>query len=165
MNGGIVYYSTYGSTRQYAEWIAERTGFRLIDQRTEEVPWDELDTVVIGSPALKMEPFLKSWIIERWPRLESKRVILYTTSGAPPTTPALHDGFNAAFPPEIRDHIEYMPVHGRLIWKELKPLHRLLMRIGKMLEKDPARKRQMLEDVDGVSESLVEPIVAALQAV
>lgn len=162
MAGAIVYYSNYGSTKQYAEWIAEETGFRLYDQRTDEIPWNSVDTVVIGCPALKMQPFLKKWIIEQWPQMEGKRVVLYTTSGAPPANPGLRLGFETAFPGHIAQAITYLPVRGRMIWNELKPMHRFFMRIGYMIEKDPQRKAEMLEDVDGVDRSAIGPIVSAV---
>ena len=162
--GAIIYYSTYGSTKQYAEWIAEETGFALIDQTEGDIPWDEFDTVVIGSPTLKMEPFLKKWIVDSWGNMKDKRVLLFSTSGAPPSNPALREGFAAAFPPEIAGKIEYFPFHGKMIWDELKPLHRLLMRIGKMIEKDPARKAEMLVDVNGVDRSFIAPLVERVGA-
>jgi flavodoxin len=165
MKGGVIYYSNYGSTKQYAEWIAEAAGFALYDQRDGAVPWDELDTVVIGSPALKMQPFLAKWITENWASMQDKRVFLYTTSGAPGDNPALRRGFEAAFPKEIASRIEYFPFQGRLVWRELKPMHRLMMRIGQMIEKDPKRKAEMVEDVDGVDRTLIAPLVQRISAV
>ena len=89
MAGAIVYYGTYGSTKQHAEWIAEETGFALYDQK-----------------------------------------------------------------------IDYTPLQGRMIFRKLKPMHRLMMRIGKMIQKDPKQKAGMLKDVDGVDRASIAPLVA-----
>jgi flavodoxin len=164
MAGAVVYYSTYGSTRQYAEWIAEETGFALYDQKSDSIPWETVDRVVIGSPTLVMQPFLKGWIAEMWDVLKDKKVFLYSTSGAEPTNPALQAGFKAAFPSEIAEKIDYTPLHGRMIFKKLKPMHRLMMRIGKMIEKNPDRKAEMLKDVDGVDRASISPLVAKVVA-
>lgn len=162
MAGVVVYYSNYGSTRQYAEWIAEETGFILHDQRTGDVQWDRFDTVVVGSPVLKMRPFLAKWMIGNWLSLEDKRVFLFSTSGASATDPGLRSGFEQSFPPEMAAKIEYVPFQGRMTFGELKPMHRMMMRIGKMIEKNPERKRKMLEDVDGVDRSAITPLVSRL---
>ena len=49
MKGIILYKSKYGATKQYAEWIAERTGFPCV--RTEDADIrtiSECDTVILG---------------------------------------------------------------------------------------------------------------------
>ena len=164
MAGAIIYYSTYGSTEQYAEWISEDTGYAIHHQKSENIPWDEFDTVVIGSPTLKMQPFLKKWINDIWSSLDGKRVFLFSTSGAEPSNPGLRKGFETAFPSEVASKIEYFPLHGKMVWSELKPLHKLMMRIGRMIEKDPVRKAEMLRDVDGVDRSSLAPLVARITA-
>jgi menaquinone-dependent protoporphyrinogen oxidase len=164
MAGAVVYRSSYGSTKQYAEWIAEETGFTMIDQGTGEVPWSEFDTVVIGCPVLAMKPFLAKWIAETWDRMDGKRVVLFTTSGAPGTSPGLREGFRESLPPEMTEKITYVPLQGRMIWKNLKPMHKLMMRIGRMIEKDPQRKKEMLRDVDGVTREAIGPILQAVGA-
>ena len=164
MKGAIVYYSNYGSTRQYAEWIAEETGFTLLDQKSDSVSLDEFDTVVIGSPTLKMEPFLAKWINENWKTLGEKRVFLFSTSGATAEEPGLQAGFRRAFPANVAKRIDYTPLQGRMVWKDLKPMHKLMMRIGSMIEKDPVRKKGMLQDVDGVDRSAIGPLVSRLNA-
>jgi menaquinone-dependent protoporphyrinogen oxidase len=164
MNGAIVYYSAYGSTKQYADWIAEETGFPVYEQRAGGIPWAEFDTVVIGCPVLKMHPLLKKWIVDTWAALAGKRVFLFTTSGAPPSNPGLREGFAASFPPDITAKIDYSPLQGRMVWKQLKPMHKLFMRIGRMIEKDPVRKEEMVKDVDGVDRSMISPLVERILA-
>jgi menaquinone-dependent protoporphyrinogen oxidase len=164
MSGAIIYRSSYGSTKQYADWIAEETGLRVLDQSTDDIPWAELDTVVIGCPVLAMKPFLAKWITENWEKMEGKTVVLFTTSGAPSGTPGLREGFKASMPPEITDRIEYFPLQGRMIWANLKPMHKLIMRIGQMIEKDTQRRKEMVTDVDGVDRSRITPIVERITA-
>jgi menaquinone-dependent protoporphyrinogen IX oxidase len=164
VKGAIVYYSNYGSTKQYAKWIAEETGFELFDQKSDSVPLEQFDTVVIGSPILKMEPFLAGWVKDNWDRLRNKRVFLYSTSGAEAGNPGLQSGFRRAFPTEIVEQIDYTPFQGRMVWSNLKPMHKMMMRIGSMIEKDPRRKKEMLLDVDGVDRSAIAPLVSRLQA-
>ena len=58
MSGIIVYRSSTGSTKQYAEWIAEETGFALHESRDKTIAWETADTVVIGCPIIALKPAL-----------------------------------------------------------------------------------------------------------
>ncbi len=160
MNGVILYRTTYGATEQYARWLSEETGFPAMPLR--EVKKNQLRSVgcvIIGCPIHAGRPTAAGWIRKHWPLLADRPVILFTTSGAPPELPALKEGFATSLPEHIRSRIEYYPLGGRMIMSELKPVHRLLMRIGQMVEKDPDAKAGMVLDIDNVDRSSIAPIL------
>ena len=116
MNGIILYNSTYGTTEQYATWLAEETGFPSIPLRTvtrEQVR--SAGCVIIGCPIHAGRPAAAGWIRKHRPLLADK------------------------------------------------PVHRLLMRIGQKIEKEPNAKASMLLDVDNVDRTGIAPIVARIR--
>jgi len=163
MKGIIVFYSTYGSTKQYAEWISEEIGFPTFSTKDKNIPYGESEIVVVGSPTLMMKPFLSKWIVKHWDILMDKKVVLYTTSGTLPTDTGLQEGFRDAVPDEIRNIIDYFPLHGRMIFKNLSRLHKMMMGIAQMKEKDPVVKAEIKKDVDGVKRENIAEIVAFIK--
>jgi len=165
MQGIIIYKSTYGATRQVADWISEETGFPVRSVR-EIRPADiaQSDVVLIGSPVMAFQPLLKKWIIKKWPLLEGKHVGLFTTSGAPPSFGKLREGFEAGFPESIRSKLQYFPCGGRMIYSNLKPVHKLLMKIGQRIEKDPQLKVDMMKDTDQMNRDHIKPVIEMVKS-
>ena len=97
MSGVVVYRSTYGSAKQYADWIHEETGFPVYESRDKKIPWAGADTIVIGCPILANKPVLTGWIAKHWDRMKGKHVALFTTSGSSGDTYHICDpGFDCA---------------------------------------------------------------------
>ena len=160
MKGIIIYKSTYGSTKQYAEWLKEDTGFQnfAVNKISNKMLADS-EVVIIGSPVLAHRPFLANWIKKKWNILKDKKVVLYTTSGAPASDPKLVAGFKASLDPEISSNIKYVPQGGRMIFSQLKPFHRFMMKLGMRMEKDPKVRAAMAKDKDGINRDGLKPIL------
>lgn len=160
MKGTIIYKSTYGSTKEYAAWLAEETGFALVNSKnaaTEDIAVS--DTVIIGCWILKNEPVLKKWILKNWELLSKRNVILFTTSGASPSDPLLRRGYIESFPDEVRVQMQYFPLGGRMDFENLSRKHKFFMKIGQKLEKDPKVKEEMVKNKDNVDKKLIQPIL------
>jgi flavodoxin len=75
----IIYYSKYGTTRQYAEWIAEKTGAQLFDARKfKKKDLASYDTIVYGggiyAGGIKgIDLITKNW----YKGLDEKNVIVF----------------------------------------------------------------------------------------
>lgn len=85
--------------------------------------------------------------------------MLYTTSGTYPGDPQLQEGFTSAFRPEAAGRIKYFPQGGRMVNSELSLLHKILMKLGRLMEKDPEVRVHMGEDVDRIDRKGLGPIV------
>ena len=85
MNNTIVIYkSKYGSTRTYAEWIAEELGCRAVDAksvRIEDIA--DYDTVIYGGGLYAEIIAGVSLITKNIDRLKGKKIIVYTTGITP----------------------------------------------------------------------------------
>ncbi len=160
MQGIIVYKSTYGSTKQYAEWLSQQTGFQAVPvAQVNDTILDASDAVIVGCPVLKFQPALKTWLTKKWPILKEKQVMLFTTSGAPSNHPKLQAGYKESFSEAMQQRLAYFPLGGRMVYQNLKPIHKLLMNIGQRLEKNPQAKAEMMKDVDHVHPDAIAPIL------
>jgi len=160
MKGLIIYKSNYGSTEQYARWLSEETGYpstALHSVETKDIA--DSDTVILGCPVFANRPIIAGWIEKNWKLLGDKRLVLYTTSGTYPGDPQLQEGFTSAFRPEAAGRIKYFPQGGRMVNSELSLLHKILMKLGRLMEKDPEVRVHMGEDVDRIDRKGLGPIV------
>ncbi|WP_319563063.1 flavodoxin domain-containing protein [Marispirochaeta sp.] len=160
MKGIILYKSRNGATRQYAQWLEEETGFPALELAKAAIKdIKQADIVIFGCPVLANSIPVSQWIRKKWNVLKSKRVVLYTTSGALPQNPQLRKIFESSFEPEISGNIQYFPQGGRMIFKKLNRMDKILMRIGQAMEKNPVIKEKMLQDKDNVDRDGIKPIL------
>ncbi|MBU1049505.1 flavodoxin domain-containing protein [Candidatus Bipolaricaulota bacterium] len=163
MSGIIVYRSSYGSTKQYADWIHEETGFPMFDSRDKAIPWDA-DTVVIGCPVLANKPFLVSWMQKNWDKMSGKRIVLFTTSGADPASEPVKDWIDKALPESMKGKVKVFPLAGRFNFAELNGMHKLMMRIGAVVLRSEEIKNQIKHPVDGVARKSLAELLAFVKS-
>jgi len=163
VSGIIIYRSSYGSTKQYADWLSEATGFPVYDQKTAAIPWDEAELIVLGCPIVANKPFLSAWIQKQWDRMRDKRVFLFTTSGADPATAPVDQWIAAGLPADLLSQIQCFPLPGRFEFDKLNGVHKLMLRIGAVVLRSDEIKHQMSHPVDGVSRDRLAPLIAAIQ--
>jgi menaquinone-dependent protoporphyrinogen IX oxidase len=165
MKGLIVYQSDHGSTANYAQWIAEDTGYALREvKKFKKKELEEAQQVVIGCPIHAGKPQLLGWIKKHWALLMTKDPILFTTSAAPADSPQVQDWFHDNTPEFIRRGIQYFPQGGRFVVRELGGLTRLFLKIAQMFESDPEVKSRMLDDVDNVDRAGLAALLKAVSS-
>ena len=163
MKGIILYRSLHGCTEQYARWLAEESGFDCIDFRKKKVKdIRNAEVIILGAPVIAGRLAVSRWIISNWSWLKDRKVLLFSTSGAGKDEPVLMAGFESAYSEEIRRHLKYYPMGGRIIMSELKPLFRFMMNMGIRAEKDPKVKEEMARDKDSVNREHLRPLIEAL---
>lgn len=79
MKGIIVYKSKYGSTKQFAEWLQEDTGFELCDIAKCPKNLSEYDIIIGGSSIHGGTIFIKDWLIKKWPFIKDKKIVIILT--------------------------------------------------------------------------------------
>lgn len=164
MKGIIIYKSMYGATKKYADWLNEETGYPVREQN--KIKNDEIkaaDMVIIGCPVLANKPQLAKWISKKWRLLIDKKIILYTTSGAPATDPKLQENFTLSFPEEMRKKIKYFPQGGKMVFSELSGIHKFMMNLGKKMIKDPEVREAMGKDVNNINREGLKSLLEYLQ--
>ena len=164
MNGIILYRSSSGSTKQYAEWIHEETGFPVHDTREKNASWKGADPVVIGCPVIANKPFLKGWIANNWNDLKGKNVALFTTSGADPATEPVLGWVENAFPEAIRSGIQFFPLPGRFDYAKLRGMNKAMIWGAGVLLGNKDVKNQMKNPVDGVAKERLSDLLDYLRS-
>jgi len=84
MNGIILCQSKYGASQKYAEWIAEETGFRIIETKKADIKEvSKYDTIILGggvyASAIAGIAFLKKNI----DALQGKKIAVFCCGAAP----------------------------------------------------------------------------------
>ena len=171
MKAVILYRSKYGSTRQYAEWIAEDLGADIFS--VGEFPPEKLtgyDTVIIGG-YLRMGKIIGAdFLISNWPVLQSKKVVLFSVAGAPANSPERARWFENTIPASIREKVTHVPLQGRAM--KLSPMDRLLVSVPGMVSRlkyllrpgtgnKPASRS--FKPFDGVKRESIGPLVGSMR--
>ncbi|TCD14083.1 flavodoxin domain-containing protein [Oricola cellulosilytica] len=84
MKGVIFFSSRYGSTAQYAQWIAEATGLPSFDVEEESANPSDYDFLVLGSPVIYHKLMFHKWVKRNLASIMSRPAILFSVSGAGP---------------------------------------------------------------------------------
>jgi menaquinone-dependent protoporphyrinogen IX oxidase len=124
----VLYLTKYGSTKRYAEWIAEETGADI--RAIPEFDASHLlkyEIVILGSSAyfgrLRCRKFLK----KNWHILKEKRTAVFGVTGIPPDDPRQNLIFSRSFPAHIRKAIGYYPLRGAFYYPGLTFVDKLFM--------------------------------------
>jgi menaquinone-dependent protoporphyrinogen IX oxidase len=124
----ILYKTKYGSTRRYAQWIAEITGGDLYDLSLfDPNRLAQYETVLIGSSAYFGKMRCSAFLMKNWEILKNKKIIVFGVTGISPNDPRQRDIAKRSFPKRFRSSITYYPLRGAFNYKGLKCLDKLLM--------------------------------------
>jgi len=158
MNAIVLYKSKYGSTKAYAEWIAEELGCEA--KETKGVKIDDLlvyDTIIYGGGLYAENIAGASLITKNIEKLRDKKLIVYTTGITPLDVREYYDGevLDRNFKPEIRQYIKVYNFMGKMILSELSAPHRAALKMLKKImsgKENPTDLEKMLIelcDADG----------------
>jgi menaquinone-dependent protoporphyrinogen oxidase len=166
MTSIVVYSSKYGSTRQYAEWLAEELSIPVKSFKdVKERDLDGADTVILGSSVMVDSLTMKGWIKARWPLLKEKRLILFSVSATlPMDEPAMKAVLEHSMTPEMIARMQFFPLHGRIVLAKLPFLLRPLIKAIMKSDKGSAGSGAgMTGEFDGVKRENIAPILAAIR--
>jgi menaquinone-dependent protoporphyrinogen IX oxidase len=158
MKGAIFFSSKYGSTAQYADWIAEATGLPVYDIKEGNADPTKYDFLILGSPVIYYKLTIHKWVKKNVTKLGNKPIIFYSVSGAP-AGEKLNGWIADSLPKEFISRMYHVVLRGRQIPSELTWYDRIMMKIGAMANKDPQARKEELKGFDYMDKSGIEPIV------
>jgi hypothetical protein len=171
MNTLVVYSSKYGSTKEYAEWIAEDIGAdikRLSDVTDADL--DSHDVIVFGSYLHIGKIVDVDFLQKKWSLLSQKRVVLFTVSGAGPGSEE-QKFYENNLPTRIRSTITHFAFPGRAKNLDVKDTLLMLFPRGAALltylrERTPKNwaAYEHFRSFDGVKREHIAPLVAAVRS-
>ena len=163
MSGVVIYRTSTGSTKDYADWIAEATGYKTYGNRDAKIPWETAETVVIGCPIVALKPALTGWIKKNWDRMKDKRVVLFTTSGADPADEPVNEWIDKALPESVRSGVKVFPLPGRFDYARLKGMGKAMIWIAAYVFQSKDVKNQIKNPVDRVAKEKLTPLLEYLK--
>jgi len=163
-NGIIIYFTAYGTTKQYAEWISDEIHTKIRSYK--EVTDDELqssDYLIIGSFVMAHKLIISKWLSKKEQILKNKRLFFYSVSGAKPGTKELENIFEISLPESLLKNAKTYQFGGKLRYEDLSGFHKLMIKIGILIEKDPGTKAEMKRDTkiakDNINRDYIKPLI------
>ena len=173
MNGVILYKSKYGATRQYADWLADATGFRLVEAgAVKSEDFASCDAVIFGggiyASGIAGLPILK----KNMDLLAGKKVLAFCVGASPFDKTA----FQGIVQQNMKDELSSIPLfYCRGAWAPDKMSFKdraLCKMLRKMVaKKEPAACEPWMaallqagdSQCDWTDKRYLEPILSALQ--
>ena len=161
MKGIVIYASCYGSTKTYADWISEETGFDPVSYKDVRDPdVQSANVVVIGSWVLAHKLFLAKWLAEKAELLRGKTLYVYSVSGAKPGDRELDNVFADSLPQALLNGCKTYQFGGRRETKKMSGFHKLMMFIATtFIEKDKEKQAAMKRYVDNVDRKYIASLI------
>ncbi len=162
MKGAIFYTSKYGSTQQYAKWIAEATGLPIFDVREDTADLQQFDFLIIGSPIMYFRLSIRDWIKKNMSVLETKPVIFYSVSGAG-AGKKLDGWVEKSLPEKLTSKMHHVALRGRQIKEYLSAYDKIMLVIGAMFNRDKVAREHELKGFDFMDKSSIGPILQIVE--
>lgn len=153
MSTVVVYKSKYGSTKTYAEWIAEDLGCEAIDAKNVKI--DDLlkyDTIIYGGGLYAEIINGVILLTKNMNKLEGKKLIVYTTAITPLKYREYYDEMviKKNFSDDIKDKFKVYNFMGKMIIDELTLVHRTALKTLKKImsgKENPTEMEKLLVEL------------------
>lgn len=154
----VIYKTKYGSTKTYAEWIADELECSAIDAKSIK-PSDLLqyDTIIYGGGLYAEIINGVSLITKNISLLKDKKIIIFTTGITPPDVTAYYNGevIEKNFKNGVPENVKIFNFLGKMKLDELSLVHRTALKTLKKImsaKQNPTDMEKMLIelcDADG----------------
>lgn len=163
MKGIIIFKGKYGATHQYASWLSAILNIKALVAGTETAEQlKEADYVILGTSIYIGKLQLKNWIEKHQLLLQKKKLYLFLVCGTPvDETEKLQGYITANVPAEIRIRCDCYFYPGKLEFKKLSFIDKLLLTIGAKLARSRGEEIH-LEDYNHVKRENLDALVNAV---
>ena len=173
-NTVVVYKSKYGSTKKYAEWIAEELGSDIIENKSIKIDsLSKYNTIIYGGGLYAGGINGVSLITDNFDQLQDKKLIIFTCGLADTKSEenikGIHNSIDKVFTKEMKEKVKFFHLRGGIDYSKLTIAHKLMMG---MLKKAVSKKnpedlkeedREMLETygkkVDFTDKNSIKPLI------
>ena len=135
----VIYKTKYGSTKTYAEWIAEELCCKAVDAKNVKVDdLMEYDTIVYGGGLYAEVINGVSLITKNIDKLCDKKIIIFTTCITPADVTEYYNGevIERNFKNGVPKNVKIFNFLGRMVQSELSSVHRMaLVSLKKIMSK------------------------------
>ena len=154
----VIYKSKYGSTKDYAKWIAEELSCDAVEvSKIKADDLSEYDNIVYGGGLYAEVIAGVSIITKNMEKLKDKKIAIFTTGLTPPDCRDYYDNLviKKNFKNGVSSNIKLFNYPGKMILSELSLVHRTAIKTLKKImseKKEPTEMEKMLInlcDLDG----------------
>ncbi len=126
MNTIVIYKSKYGSTKQYAEWIAEELGCGAVSARDiNAAELEKYDNIIFGGGMYSESIDGVSLITKNFDKLSDKKVVIFTVGLTDPGHKKYYKSVaDRNLSREIQSRVKIFNLPGKMIMEELSFVHR-----------------------------------------
>ncbi|MCK8462417.1 flavodoxin domain-containing protein [Aliiroseovarius sp. S1339] len=158
MNGAIFYASKYGSTREYADWIADATGLPVYAIDAHEADPADFEFLVLGSPVIYYKLIFSKWVRRHLDAVLNKPTVLFTVSGAQ-AGKKLDGWIKDSLPPSLIRHMHHVALRGRQNRQRLTWYDWFMLTIAGLLNRDRQAAREEVQGFDYMDRDSIQPVV------
>jgi menaquinone-dependent protoporphyrinogen IX oxidase len=165
MKGAIIFKSHYGATRQYAEMLSGELDIPVIPAaavNTEII--SQYDYLLLGSPVYIGKLLLKKFLHLYAGELRTKKLFLFIVCGDAGSDEVVqHQIISNNVPEIIVPNTRVFFLRGKVIFKELSLQHKILLRLGAMIQRSPEKKHEMSTDFNDVKKENVKALADVIK--
>lgn len=136
MNAIVIYKTKYGSTKNYAEWIAEDLGCEIAEvSKVKASELQQYDTIIYGGGLYAEVINGVSLITKNFDMLSGKKLVIFSTGLTPPECRDYYDKLvvEKNFKPHMLKKIKIFNFPGKMILDELSIPHRAALKTLKKI--------------------------------
>ena len=142
----VIYKSKYGSTKVYAEWIAEALSCNAVEHKTvKPEDLDAYDTIIYGGGLYAEVIAGVTLITKNMEKLCGKKIAVFTTGITPLDCRDYYDKMvmDKNFKGDIKEKVKVFNFLGKMILSELSLVHRTAIKTLKKIMSDKENPTDM----------------------
>lgn len=152
----VLYKTSSGFTRKYAEWIAEELSADIFDvAKFDANKLDDYDNVVYGGSLHAVGIIGVKFITKNLDRLKGKKLAVFATGASPVREEVIREVRDKNFTQEQQKYIRFFYLRGGFDMNKLKFIDKLIMTLFKWVIQ---RKKELTPDEKGMLEAYKKPV-------
>jgi len=158
----VLYRTKYGSTKSYADWIAEELSCEARDAKgVKACELSDYDTIIYGGGLYAEVIAGVSLITKNIDKLSDKKLIVFTTGLTPTDCREYYDGMviEKNFKGDLKDKIKVFNFPGKMLINELSLVHKTAIKSLKAImskKENPTDMEKLLIDLCDVDADLTD---------
>lgn len=148
MSSVVIYKSQYGSTKHYANWIAESLSCEIYDlNEMKQVDFTKFDTIIFGGRVMAGSIQGLKAMLKEYEKLKNKELIVFSVSlTGPEDKKWMDDMIHKNLSDELLKTVKVFNFQGSIDLQKLKLSHKVIMKgIISGIRKKKSEERSELE--------------------
>ena len=141
----VIYSSKYGSTKQYAEWLAQDSGADILPvEKADAKKLAAYGAIVFGACVYVGKMRKIEFIVKNWAALEGKKVLVFAVCSSKTGEKKANEIMEANIPAAMRAKVKFYSLAGKI--GKLDLLDSILIQAQLSAARDKYRKSGSVED-------------------